>query len=47
MTHNLLWFNHFIFGDPMPDLTAEQGDQGKQGDEGTQGKQGGQGATSK
>jgi dipeptidyl aminopeptidase/acylaminoacyl peptidase len=22
MQHNLAWFNHFIFGDPKPDLTA-------------------------
>ena len=22
MTHNLLWFNHYIFGDPRPDLSA-------------------------
>jgi dipeptidyl aminopeptidase/acylaminoacyl peptidase len=22
MQHNLSWFNHFIWGDPMPDLTA-------------------------
>jgi hypothetical protein len=22
MLHNPAWFNHFIFGDPKPDLTA-------------------------
>ena len=22
MRHNLEWFDHFIFGDPMPDLSA-------------------------
>jgi dipeptidyl aminopeptidase/acylaminoacyl peptidase len=22
MQHNLLWFNHYIFGDPLPDFTA-------------------------
>ena len=22
MEHNLLWFNHYIFGDPRPDLSA-------------------------
>jgi len=22
MTHNLVWFNHYIFGDPLPDLRA-------------------------
>jgi hypothetical protein len=21
MEHNLAWFNHYIFGDPMPDFT--------------------------
>jgi acetyl esterase/lipase len=21
MTHNLAWFNHYIFGDPLPDLS--------------------------
>ncbi len=21
MQHNLAWFNHYIFGDPMPDFT--------------------------
>jgi hypothetical protein len=20
MTHNLVWFNHYIWGDPLPDL---------------------------
>jgi dipeptidyl aminopeptidase/acylaminoacyl peptidase len=24
MQHNLTWFNHFIWGDPMPDLTAPE-----------------------
>ncbi len=24
MQHNLSWFNHYIWGDPMPDLTAPQ-----------------------
>ena len=22
MRHNLEWFNHYIFGDPLPDLSA-------------------------
>jgi hypothetical protein len=22
MQHNLSWFNHYLFGDPIPDLTA-------------------------
>jgi len=22
MTHNLLWFNHYLFGDPLPNLSA-------------------------
>jgi dipeptidyl aminopeptidase/acylaminoacyl peptidase len=22
MLHNLAWFNHYIFGDPKPDLAA-------------------------
>ena len=22
MSHNLRWFNHYIFGDPLPDLTS-------------------------
>jgi hypothetical protein len=32
MWHNLVWFNHQVFGDPLPDLShpeiagAEQGD---------------------
>ena len=21
MQHNLAWFNHYIFGDPLPDLS--------------------------
>lgn len=24
MQHNLVWFNHYIWGDPMPDLTAPE-----------------------
>jgi hypothetical protein len=22
MQHNLSWFNHYVWGDPLPDLTA-------------------------
>jgi hypothetical protein len=28
MTHNLLWFNHYIWGDPAPDLTGAPGASG-------------------
>jgi dipeptidyl aminopeptidase/acylaminoacyl peptidase len=28
MTHNLLWFNHYIWGDPAPDLTGPPGASG-------------------
>jgi hypothetical protein len=24
MQHNLSWFNHYIWGDPMPDFTAPE-----------------------
>ena len=24
MQHNLSWFNHFIWGDPLPDFTAPE-----------------------
>jgi dipeptidyl aminopeptidase/acylaminoacyl peptidase len=24
MRHNLAWFNHFIWGDPLPDFTAPE-----------------------
>jgi dipeptidyl aminopeptidase/acylaminoacyl peptidase len=27
MNHNLLWFNHYLFGDPLPDLSALPVDQ--------------------
>jgi len=28
MTHNLVWFNHYIWGDPLPDLRAPIGPAG-------------------
>ena len=24
MQHNLAWFNHYIWGDPLPDFTAPE-----------------------
>jgi hypothetical protein len=24
MQHNLSWFNHYIWGDPLPDFTAPE-----------------------
>jgi len=36
MTHNLLWFNHYIWGDPMPDFTGAQGAEGAQGAKGAE-----------
>jgi dipeptidyl aminopeptidase/acylaminoacyl peptidase len=38
MTHNLQWFNHYIFGDAMPDLTSAPGSLGVEGAQGAKSK---------